>query len=80
MRSPHRSLKVGVFGVSLKVREMKEENMVQLGTAQFVYALISAIVVVLVIAFGVWGSNYVPRQREKLAETEEGGQSDVPTD
>lgn len=48
---------------------------------QFVYALISIIVVALVITFGVgWGSNYVPpRQREKPGQKREGGESDVST-
>ena len=49
---------------------------------QFVYALLSIIVVALVITFGVGcGSNYVPpREREKLGQTGQGGESDVSTD
>jgi len=49
---------------------------------QFVYALISIIVVAMVIVFGVGErSNYVPpRETEELGQTREGGESDVSTD
>ena len=46
---------------------------------QYIYAALSMIVVALVLVFGVWGSQYVPRQREKPEETE-GGKPDVSTD
>ena len=49
---------------------------------KFLYALMSIIVMVLVIGFGIGGrSNYVPaRNTEELGQTREGGDSDVSTD
>lgn len=54
--------------------------MVQFGMLQFIYLFFSIIVVSLVAKFGVWGSQYVPREREKLAAKGQGGSPDVPTD
>lgn len=38
---------------------------------QYIYAALSIIVVALVLVFGVWGSQYVPRRREKPENPEE---------
>jgi hypothetical protein len=50
---------------------------------QFIYALLSIIVIVLVIVFGAaWGSNYMPPRQKRKARTKagRGGESDASTD